>query len=393
VIRLRLLVALLILASAGRAAAQESRAAAIAAQQDEKAKDLHPYEPPRVEQFVTNLTAGFLAPKSGFFPYFDSVYSGGGFTLGAGYRKFTGDNTHWEARGLYSIKNYKNLELGIVSREHAHRRLNANVWVGFRDATQVAFYGLGIDTPPEARSNFRLQQEYATGAVEFKPIKWVVLEGKLGFENYSREEGRGSSPPIEQVFNDQTAPGIDANPAYVHSEASAAIDWRTAPGYSRRGGLYEVRIHDYNDTRDDFSFRDLDLNLVQHIPILRENWVVSLRGQLQSELSGNTPFFLLPALGSGRTLRGYSSWRFRDRHAMLMTGEFRWIPSRLGLDMALFYDAGTVAPERRLLNFNDLATDWGIGARFHTPAATVLRIEAAHGREGWKLVFSANGAF
>jgi hypothetical protein len=392
-IRIPVLVVPLLLAIASQAAAQESRAAAIAAQQDEKSKNLHPYVPPRVEQIVTDLTAGFRSPPSGFFPYFGSIYSGGGFTLGAGYRGFTGDNTLWEVRGLYSIKNYKNLEVGIVSREHARRRLNATAWAGFRDATQVAYYGLGIHTIPDARTNFRLQQEYATGALVFKPIKWVVLEGKLGFENYLREEGTGSSPSIEQVFDDSTAPGIDANPAYVHTEASAGIDWRTAPGYSRRGGLYEVRLHDYSDTRDDFSFRDLDVNLVQHIPILRENWVISLRGQFQSVLSGETPFFLLPSLGSGRTLRGYRSWRFRDRHAMLMAGEFRWIPSRLGLDMALFYDAGTVAPERRLLNFHELATDWGIGARFHAPAATVLRIEAAHGREGWVLVFSSNAPF
>ena len=51
-----------------------------------------------------------------------------------------------------------------------------------------------------------------------------------------------------------------------------------------------------------------------------------------------------PSLGSGSTLRGYSSWRFRDRHAVLLSGEWRWIPSRLALDMALFYDAGMVAP-------------------------------------------------
>ena len=55
------------------------------------------------------------------------------------------------------------------------------------------------------------------------------------------------------------------------------------------------------------------------------------------------PYFLLPSLGSGSTLRGYSSWRFRDRHSLLVSGEWRWIPNRMGLDMALFYDAGMVA--------------------------------------------------
>ncbi len=83
---------------------------------------------------------------------------------------------------------------------------------------------------------------------------------------------------------------------------------------------------------------------MQHLPLLRETWVFSLHGLLQTTLDdGDTvPFFLLPSLGSGSTLRGYGSWRFRDRHSLLMSGEFRWIPNRMGLDMAIFYDTGKV---------------------------------------------------
>ena len=43
------------------------------------------------------------------------------------------------------------------------------------------------------------------------------------------------------------------------------------------------------------------------LPILRENWVISLRGRVQTTLDDDdkVPYFLLPQLGSGRTLRGY----------------------------------------------------------------------------------------
>jgi outer membrane translocation and assembly module TamA len=61
--------------------------------------------------------------------------------------------------------------------------------------------------------------------------------------------------------------------------------------------------------------------------------------------------------------------------------------------MAFFYDAGKVANRREDLDFNNLKTDWGIGARFHGPAATPLRLEAARGSEGWRLVISAGPAF
>ena len=157
--------------------------------------------------------------------------------------------------------------------------------------------------------------------------------------------GPGSQPSIEEVFTPATAPGLGASPTYLHTSASAGIDSRPAPGYARRGGLYEVTYHNYADRDDTYSFDRLDGEVVQHIPVLRENWVISLHGLVQTTLDDDdtVPYFLMPSLGSGSTLRGYSSWRFRDRHSILISGEFRWIPSRLGLDMAMFYDAGKVA--------------------------------------------------
>src|SRR4029079_9805937 len=128
--------------------------------------------------------------------------------------------------------------------------------------------------------------------------------------------------------------------------------------------------------------------------ILRENWVLSFHGRLQTTLDGGSvPFFLLPSLGSGSTLRGYASWRFRDRHSELFSCEFRWSPNRLGFDMALFYDTGKVANERRDLNLKGLSSDIGVGARFHGPGATPLRIDVAHGSEGLHIVFSGGPSF
>ena len=114
----------------------------------------------------------------------------------------------------------------------------------------------------------------------------------------------------------------------------------------------------------------MDAEIVQHIPILRENWVISLHGLLQTTLDDDdtVPYFLMPSLGSGSTLRGFSGWRFRDRHSLLMSGEFRWIPNRLALDMALFYDTGKVTPRFDDISWKGLASDVGIGVRFHGPA-------------------------
>ena len=376
------------------AEAQETREAEWTAQQQQKAAVAKPYEPSATERWLTTLRREFVEVPAGFYPYFASVYSGGGFTLGAGYRAYLNDRTHADIKGLYSIKSYKFLELSTDSWGLADGRVDLHGRTGWRDATQVAFYGLGIDSS-DFRSNFRMKQWYIGGEAQARPVWPVVFGATLTYDDYSLSEGQGADPSIEEIFTPATAPGLGASPNYLRASASAGIDTRPAAGYARRGGLYQITYHSFNDLDDVFSFDRIDGEIVQHIPILRENWVISLHGFTQTTLNDDdqVPFFLMPSLGSGSTLRGYPSWRFRDRHSLLLSGEFRWIPNRLGLDMAIFYDTGKVVPRWNDLSLSNLKDDVGIGVRFHGPLATPLRIELAHGSEGMRLVFAGSAAF
>jgi hypothetical protein len=372
-----------------------SRQENLAAQQAQKAQASRPPVPDRAEALIRKAEALFLETPSGWFPYFDSVYQGGGLTLGAGYRQFYGDNTSWDIKGLYSFLNYKLVEAGTISKDHFNKRLTFGTKLGWRDATQVAYYGVGQNSEEEARTNFRFQETYLDGFVLLRPIRWLPVNGSVSYEHWDTMKGEGSDPSIETRYNTQTAPGLGADPNYIHTRVSAGIDWRQSPGYTRRGGLYEVTLHDYHNTNGGtYSFRKLDGEVIQHVPLLRETWVLAARGRVETTLNDNDviPYFLLPSLGSGSTLRAYSSYRFRDRHSMLMTAEFRWIPA-LGLDMALFYDAGKVTSRRNDLSFKNLKSDVGIGARFHGLVATPLRIDFAIGNEGWRIVFSGGPIF
>ena len=105
------------------------------------------------------------------------------------------------------------------------------------------------------------------------------------------------------------------------------------------------------------------------------------------------PYFLLPALGSGSTLRAYPSWRFRDRHSLLLSGEWRWIPNRKFLDLAFFYDAGKVTGRREDLNFAGLEQNVGLGFRLHGPLTTPLRIEIARAARAITWCFPAAPRF
>lgn len=388
---------LMVLAALGTpalAAAQDTRAGGIIAEQADKATRLAPRVPTTAERLIDTAQRILIEEPSGFYPYFGSVYSGGGFTLGAGYRQFTGDRANWNLAGLISMKSYKLIEGSVLLPGQLDGRLNVRARVGWRDATQVPYHGLGIESPADNPSAFRMKLGWIGGDVTAKPHRYAVLQAGVTYEDFSLQDPSGTRRSVEDVHTPVSAPGVGVDPTYLHTSLSAGFDWRPAADYARRGGLYSVALQHYGDRDDIYSFSRFDADVVQHFPILRENWVVSLRGALQTTSdSDQVPYFLLPSLGSGNTLRGYSSWRFRDRHSVLTSAEFRWIASRLALDMAIFYDAGMVASEFDRLAINGLKSDYGFGMRFHGPISTPLRIELARGDEGTRLVFAASAAF
>ena len=392
---LRWCLAVILVAMPAIAVAQETRSESIAAEQAEKARNLAPRTPHWGEALLLRFQQQLVEQPSGFYPYFASVYSGGGFTLGGGYRRFTGDRTQVSLAGLYSAKGYKSVEATGTSPGHLSGHLDLGGTASWRDATQVAYHGLGIGSPADIDTAFRMQQVVVGGDATVRLHRWVRLTAATAYEDYTLKDPTGDLVPVEDVFTPATAPGVGVDPAYLHVTASAAFDWRPAEDYARRGGLYRLTRHHYADRDDTYSFDRLDAEVVQHIPIVRENWVISLRGRLETTLDDEdqVPYFLLPSLGSGSTLRAYSSWRFRDRHAMLMSGEWRWIPNRRALDMAFFYDTGMVAPRLDAIALKRFVHDFGVGIRFHGPVQTPLRVEIARGSEGLHLVFAASAAF
>jgi len=383
------------LAAPELAPAQETRAATIVEAQAAKAKQLAPYLPSKAERIASNMKRRLFETPDGFYPWFDSVYSGGGLTLGAGYRSFYGDQTFWTARGLFSTKAYKLAEFGTEALGVAQGRVDLRAVVGWRDATQVNFYGVGNDTAPDAKSNFQMKQGYGGVAARTRGPRPFIADFAFRYEDFTVDSGHGNSPSVEQVHTTDTAPGLGASPTYLHMTVSGGVDTRPAVGYARRGGLYALTYDAFADRDDVYSFDLLQAEVVQHVPILRENWVFSVHAVAKTTLddTDTVPYFLLPALGSGSTLRAYPSWRFRDRHSLLVSGEWRWIPNRMFLDVAIFYDAGKVVSRREDLNFTRLKHDWGVGVRFHGPIATPLRIDLARGSEGFNLVFSGATAF
>ena len=391
---------LLALAFPGTTAAQvsepQTRQAAIEQAQAEKAKQLVPFEISKGERLIGRLDRALVGERRGLRPYFDSAYSGGGFTLGAAYTRYLRTYNTIDARGSYTIAGYKKAEVEFAAPRLFKRRGQLSVVAGWREATQVGFYGLGTATSLDNETNYGFQEPYASALLTLRPTRrtWL-LRGGLEFAKWSQQPGTGTSPSIETAYTPSTLPGLGAEPTYIHAQGTFGFDWRTAPAYARRGGFLGVTVHDYTDRDEAFGFTQVDYEAIQHIPILRETWAISLHALARTAVDKGEqqiPFFMLPSLGGGSTLRGFTSWRFRDRNSLLLQGEWRIMVNRF-LDTAVFMDAGKVTASKSDLDFTGLKTDYGLGVRLHGPLTTALRVEVARGTEGTVFVFTTGAAF
>ena len=382
----------LLICLASPAIAQESRVDELTRQRDEKV--LTPNVPGEAERFFDWVEQYVTSPNQ-WYVTFGNLMPSSGLAPGAGYRRVLGDVARINVRGAWSVRSYTLAE-AVVDAPFANERIVLSGRARWRDGNQLPYYGLGDGSSKEQRTSYALQIVDAGGSATVWPSRWFSIGAGASAMQIETSVGEGRFPSIEAVFDPSTAPGLQSSPDYLHSNAIVAIDWRESPGYTRSGGYYAVTLNRYDDRSDGrFTFNQVEADLRQFIPVLNEHWVIAVRGLVSitdTTAGQEVPHFMLPRLGGSTTMRAYPDGRFRDRHAMLLSAEYRWIPGRV-LDMALFVDAGKVAAERADLDFEDLRTSYGIGARFHAPAATVVRLEVAHGLEGYRLHFTFGKSF
>jgi hypothetical protein len=341
------------------------------------------------------VTTGVTASFGGLIP-------GANFNAGVAYTRFFRDTGSWTARGVYSIRQFWLVEGSSRLPPMWDDRLEITACAAIADGPRVEFFGIGNASSEDAQVFYGHRLVDVGGAAVVRPAPLLVFGGGADFLHREAGHNRGSGPSLEERFLPATVPAFGDTINFGHYYGSAALDWRNAAGYASRGGLYQASVHAYrpgggDDAGSDgrFAFQRVDVDLVQHVPILRDNWIISLRGRLSTTMTDEgkaVPFYLLPRIGGNDGVRGYGAYRFVDRHALLLSAEYRWTPGE-AIDMAIFWDGGRVAPTRDGLGLRGLKSSVGIGVRFHTPSLTALRAEIAVGREGPRLVVAFSPAF
>src|SRR3954454_7348974 len=130
-------------AAAQDAPTPTSRTEALEQAKETKSTALVEYTPGRVEEALDRAEDLLLTGRLHVHPFFTSAYSGGGFTLGGGYITYVGSYNTLDTRGSITLTGYKRIESESTPPRLFTRRARLSLLGGWREATQVGFYGIG----------------------------------------------------------------------------------------------------------------------------------------------------------------------------------------------------------------------------------------------------------
>jgi hypothetical protein len=373
-------------------AAQDTRESQITALQAAKSTQLGSEEPDRVERvIVTVMKSPLLTGGGGVYPWFGSVYQGTGFGIGAGYTKNLVHASKLTAVAGLSFNRSSRVSMDYVAPTFFRKRVAPFVGLSWVRAKDISFYGVGNDSPKSHRVGYDLDPSTVRAGAAVTATPWLSFEAAYQFSALELNVRDAAADPRDLAA---LASGVRLN--FSGTRVGATIDTRPSAGYSTHGSMVRA-VSSYYSERNDrpFEFRQSTFEAVHLVPLVREEFVLAFRGLLtvtQPDNGNGVPLQMLPYLGSGDTLRAFINRRFVDRDLFLLTGEYRWRPSRF-IDLALFVDAGQVAPSTKAIEWNRMKTSWGGGVRFHGPSFSALRLEVAHGAEGYRLVFDTGMPF
>jgi outer membrane protein assembly factor BamA len=387
--------------------AQETRAAVLEQRRAEKATTLQPYTPGKLEKWMLWFEdvdpIRKIAPHDGFYLQYGFRWKpvGGGIGVGGGWRH---DLFNRNARVILgagiSTRNYRMLMADFSLPYLAGNRVELGAQLLHRHNPQEDFWGLGIESVDADRVSFKVNYRSIEGRAIVRPRSWLQAGARVG--HLDGTIGRGTDkrfPSIEERFSDEGAPGLAVQPRFSYGEVFAAVDYRDQEDNARDGGFYSASWREYSDLDfDRYSFRAVDFLAQQFFPIFDKKRVFAVQARVQStavdEGAGQqVPFYFKPTMGGSTSHRGFNDYRFRDDAVVYVNAEYRW-EAFSGLDMALFSDWGTVAPNIGKLKANRLENAYGVGFRFNTYKSVLFRVDIGlGGGEGVKYFFKFSKAF
>ena len=349
----------------------------------------------------------------GLRPVLGGLQSGAGTTAGLRLPLFRERDAFYSyVEALASLRYYYGTQ-GIIGYD------DTGPWAGYGFARywhmpEEDFYGVGPDAE-ENRSNYRLNEMIAGGLASYELLPGVLVGGHASYQVHRYGEGQDDDyPTVEQAFFASNVPGLGTDVDYLVAGGFLEYDSRNIPysvAYGSRFAPTEQRLRgiSLDATRGfymaveaiphlsvgkgNYDFARFTFESQQYLPFREAFQVLALRQflTLTSMPTGHEiPFYEMETLGGSRTLRGFSTFRFRDRNAVLINAEYRWQIFR-PLDLALFMDAGHVFHKFEDMAIESFEVDYGVGFRFKAGERVVGRFDVAHSREGFSTNLELGG--
>jgi hypothetical protein len=187
-------------------------------------------------------------------------------------------------------------------------------------------------------------------------------------------------------FNDVNTTGIFATDptiegrhggAFLYAGPSLVFDNRNNNTYTTKG----IHITSYLNlmkgvfSNNSYSGGLFNLEYAQYFK-LDKHFVLAFDVQEQSLTGSQSPFYLLPALGSDEMMRGYYNGRFRDRNLLAGQTELRYrLSDRVGVVGFL----GTGQVFNKTFSLNEFKPNYGGGLRYFFDTEKGLSIRVDYG--------------
>ena len=270
------------------APAADTRAAIIVAAEQAKAKEVKPHERGKGEAIFKKLEEAFITGNLHWHPFFDERLCRRRLHARRRLRAARQPYNLIDVRGSLTFSRLqagRGRVPGAAAVQPARRRCRCSAAGAKprRSASTASARGRHRATiAPTTASRSRT----CPARIEVRPTRRLFVVGG-GLEVLAVEAGAG------QRHGAVGRGGLHAgDPARSRRQADLPARGRdrrrstggTSPGYSRRGGFYGVTFHDFADHDSAFGFRRVDYEAIQHIPLLRDAWVLSFHGSRRDDL-------------------------------------------------------------------------------------------------------------
>lgn len=307
-------------------------------------------------------------------------------------------NGSWRA-GVYGKAVYTKISPGTTT---VRSYPVINVYAEGISLNKVAFYGLGPDTRRDDQTFFGIRETIVGATVNypvFKPLN-LSLHGEVNGRFVDiRGNHDQSSPSIEQVHTEATAPGLSSQPAFAQFGEGVRVRPVLFDDHLRLNYSLNYQQFVAGDSR--FSFQRLTVDLSHQIPLSRTTRTLLPRDHngpddcsssatsstsdcpsVTRDREGNiglrmlliesytssghvVPFYFQPTLGGSdingkSSLASFQDYRFRAPNLLLFQGNIEH--SLYGpLGVTFMAETGRVALRRSDLEFEHLVHSYSAG--------------------------------